>query len=114
MKSDSWAHRGKIIEQTLFLSEYELRYQYIRIIPFFVMYFFFSLFACSPDSVSSEAPDAYGFTPDLLFIHELWLHPGDPERPMNPRGDANVSLKLYGPHCTRSPDDVCSWYGNLR
>ena len=79
------------------------------------MYFFFSLFACSPDSASSESPDAYAFTPDLLFIHELWLHPGDPVRPMNPRGDANVSIKLYGPHDprTQSPDDVCSWYGNL-
>ena len=79
------------------------------------MYSFFSLFACSTDSISSEALDAQGFTPDLLFIHELWLHPGEPDRPMNPRGDANVSLKLYGPHYprTRSPDDVCSWYGNL-
>ena len=69
------------------------------------MCFFFSLFAYSTDSISLEVPDAQDFTPDLLFIHELWLHPEDP----SPRGDVNVPLNSH----TRSHDDVCSWYGNF-
>lgn len=79
------------------------------------MYFLFSLFSCTTDPASSAPVEVQEFTPDLLFIHELWLHPGDPDRLINPRGNANVSLKLYGPHYprTRSPEDVCSWYGNL-
>lgn len=77
------------------------------------MYFLLSLFSCSSNPDSSLLVQE--FTPDLLFIHEIWLHPEDPDRLINPRGGANVSLKLYSPHYphTRADTDVCSWYGNL-
>ena len=75
----------------------------------------FLFIACSPDPEASTQTVSQAFTPDLLFIHELWLHPGDPDRPMNPGGDTHISLRIYSPHYprTRSDQDVCSWYGNL-
>jgi hypothetical protein len=83
------------------------------------MFFSLLFFSCTnstTDIVVSPSTTVEEFDPVLLFIHELWLHPGDPDRLMNPQENWNVSLRLYGPHHarTQSEEDVCAWYGNLK
>lgn len=80
------------------------------------MFIFICLFSCSPKDETMQK-DSSLFFPELLFLHELWLNPTDPNNSCHPNEQISwtISLRLYSPHHarTRREEDMCSWYGSM-
>ena len=80
------------------------------------MFLFVCLLSCS---VHKETPqeEAPAFLPELLFLHEIWLNPIDPNSSTHPDPNISwtISIRIYNPHHarTRNPNDMCSWYGTM-